>query len=393
VAGDRGGDPLGVDGAAVSAMTRRSMIMGVGAAGALPGAANAEESEMRYTALALQTLCDAVNQDGDREAARARMDAAIGRIGRQIAGSIGFLKTFNGAPVRLVVLPEYLLTGFPLGESMAAWRDKAALEIGGPEYERLGEIAQRHKIFLAGNVYEADPNFPELFFQASFVIGPAGDVILRYRRMISLYSPTPYDVWDRYLEIYGMEGVFPVADTDIGALAPIASEEILYPELARCFAVRGAEIFLHSSSEVGSPMLTQKDVAKRARAIENMAYVVSANSAAIAGTPFPAASTDGMSKVVNYDGKVLAEAGTGETMNANALIDLPALRAYRRRAGMAHFLSRQPFAAYAETYRTARHDEPNAFLHEGGVKPLERDEIIARQQAAIDRLVADGVIR
>ena len=37
--------------------------------------------------------------------------------------------------------------------------------------------------------------------------------------------------------------MFPVAKTAIGNLAAIASEKILYPEVARCLAMRGAEIF------------------------------------------------------------------------------------------------------------------------------------------------------
>ena len=103
--------------------------------------------------------------------------------------------------------------------------------------------------------------------------------VLRYRRLLSMFAPSPHDVWDRYLDHYGLEGVFPVADTEIGRLAAIASEEILYPEIARALAFRGAEVFVHSSSEIGSPLGTAKDVAKRARAWENMAYVVSANTA------------------------------------------------------------------------------------------------------------------
>ena len=59
-------------------------------------------------------------------------------------------------------------------------------------------------------------------------------------------------------------------------------------------AFSGAEILLHPTSEVGAPALTPKHICKRARAVENMAYVVSANSAGIQGTPVPAASTDGM---------------------------------------------------------------------------------------------------
>ena len=52
-----------------------------------------------------------------------------------------------------------------------------------------------------------------------------------------MYAPTPHDVFSRYLDIYGLEGVFPVARTEIGNLAAIASEEILYPEIARSLGV------------------------------------------------------------------------------------------------------------------------------------------------------------
>ena len=76
-----------------------------------------------------------------------------------------------------------------------------------------------------------------------------------------MLAPTPHDVWDQYLDKYGLEAVFPVADTAIGRSACMASEEILYPELKRCLMMQGVEIFLHSSSEVGSPQLTQKNVA------------------------------------------------------------------------------------------------------------------------------------
>jgi predicted amidohydrolase len=114
--------------------------------------------------------------------------------------------------------------------------------------------------------------------------------------------------------------------------------------------MRGAEIFCHNTSEICSPLLTQKNIAKQARAIENMAYVVSANSAGIVGTDFPSNSTDGHSKIINYDGNIMVESGQGETMVANATIDIDALRAHRRRPGMANFISRQRNELFAESY-------------------------------------------
>lgn len=372
--------------------TRRNLITGAGAlagAFALPGAARGRAEDPRYSACALQVVCDAVNQDATIEAARSRMMASIARIGRQVATAKGFLRTFNGTELKLVCLPEYFLTGFPLRESREDWKAKASVDMDGPEYAALADIARRSGVYLGGNLYENDPNFPQLYFQTNFVIAPSGETVLRYRRMISLYTPTPYDVWDEYLELYGYDAVFPVVETEIGRIGSIASEEILYPEIARAHALKGAEILLHPTSEVGSPKLTVKDVAKRARAIESMAYVVSANSAEIIGTPVPAASTDAMSKIVDWSGAVLAEAESGESLNANAVIDLPELRATRNRTGMANMQSRLPLAAFAPTYAETTRATPNTMA---GRPMLSQQEALARQRAVIERMRADGLL-
>lgn len=340
---------------------------------------------MRYKALALQLTCQAVNQTKTRSEAEALMLRSIEQIDHQIRAS----KAFIGPDTRLIVLPEYFLTGFPMGESIGQWRDKACLEIDGKIYKVLGQVAQQHDIYLSGNAYEIDPSFPAIYFQTSFIISPQGEVILRYRRLNSMFAPTPHDVWDKYLEVYGLEAVFPVVKTELGNLACIASEEILYPELARCLMMRGAEIILHSSSEVGSPMLTQKNIAKLARATENMAYVVSANSAGIANIGIPFSSTDGGSKIVNYEGLVLAEADTGESIVANATIDLEALRYHRRRISMSNFIARQRFELYAESY-AKHHFYPSNYItnHPDFTKKV----FISVQQQVIQKLSDHEII-
>ncbi len=337
-----------------------------------------------FRALALQVTCHAVNQARDRGEASSLMQKAIARLAPQIAASIAFI----GSDCRLIVLPEYFLTGFPLGESVAIWAEKACLEMAGAEYEALGQIAQKHQIFLAGNAYELDPNFPGLYFQTCFAIASNGSVVLRYRRLNSMFAPTPHDVWDKYLDCYGLEGVFPVAKTEIGNLAGLASEEILYPEVARCLAMRGAEIFLHSTSEVYGKERSSKEAAKISRAVENMAYVVSANTAGIANIPIPLASADGGSKIIDYRGLVLAETATGESMAAFAEIDLVALRRYRRRPGLNNLLSRQRFELYAESYSQSQFYPANTML-DGDV---DRQHFLQTQQAAIARLADLGII-
>lgn len=337
-----------------------------------------------FRALALQVTCHAVNQATNRQEARAIVQESIHRLERQIAASIAFI----GFDCKLILLPEYFLTGFPMGESLDVWAEKACLEMAGAEYEALGKIAQTNGIFLSGNAYEIDHNFPGLYFQTSFVIDPSGSIVLRYRRLNSMFAPTPHDVWDKYLECYGLEGVFPVAKTALGNLAAIASEEILYPEVARCLAMRGAEIFLHSTSEVYDKERSPKEAAKICRAVENMAYVISANTAGIANIAIPQSSTDGGSKIIDYRGLILTEAGTGESMAAFAEIDLAALRRYRRRPGLNNLLSRQRFEVYAESYSHFHFYPANTLADE----TADRKHFIQTQQKTIERLASLGII-
>ncbi|MBM3513128.1 MAG: nitrilase [Alphaproteobacteria bacterium] len=344
-----------------------------------------------YTATALQVSCVAVNGKSKADA-HATMLSSIATLKGAIATTVGFTKSFAGTDTKLIVLPEYFLSSFPMGEPIPVWKEIGAIEIDGPEYAALSAIAQAQKCYLAGNTYEIDPKFPELYFQCCFVIGPNGNVVLRYRRLISLFAPSPFDVWDKYLDAYGLDGVFPVAKTDIGNIACVASEEILYPEISRAFALRGAEIICHSTSETSSPLMTPKEICRRARAVENMCFVVSANTAKIIGTPMPAEATGGMSKVVDYKGNVLAEAYPGESFCANAILDIDALRKYRALPGMCNLLSRQPLELYAASYADRSASPMNSLLDGGKVKVPDRAMFVSRQAGAIARLRETGVL-
>lgn len=340
-------------------------------------------ADVSYRAVAVQVATHAVNQLVESDA-HACILQSIERVGKQAKGT----KSWVGADCRLMVLPEYVLTGFPMGDTVPGWTRKAAIAPDGPEYEALGAIAAELGVYLAVNAYESDHHFPDLYFQASVILGPSGDVVLRYRRLHSLYSPSPYDVWEQYVDAYGIDAVFPVARTEIGALAAVASEEILYPELARALALRGAEVFVHSTSEISSPQLTPKAIARRARAIENLAYVVSANSGGLHGNAIPGDSTSGGSEIIDFNGRVLAQAGAGESIVAYAELDLAALRRERRRPGMLNLTSRVKTGLWAAEY--GRHDveRANSLVDQ----PAERAFFARRQDDVLARLTDAGVI-
>jgi hypothetical protein len=87
-------------------------------------------------------------------------------------------------------------------------------------------------------------------------------------------------------------------------------------------------------------------VVNRCRALENIAYVVAANQGARADY-YPPFSWPGGSMVVDYDGRLLAQAdpGPGEKIVVGP-IDIPALRAERDRRRGHHMLAHLRTEAY-----------------------------------------------
>lgn len=378
---------------------RRAIAAGICSAIAAHVPLSAAEGEnvtdaKTYTAMAMQLTARSLEALPDAAAARAAMLEHITAIEGQIRTSAIFVAQYSGKPVKLVVLPEYLFTSYPGRISIPDFATRVGWAAGGPEYQALGAVAERLGMFLAGNAYETDEAFPDFYFQTSFVVAPNGEVVLRYRRLLSMFAPSPHDVWEAYLDRYGLEGVFPVARTEIGNLACIASEEILYPEIARALGLRGAEVFCHSSSEIGSPLATNKDVAKQARAFENLAYVVSANTAGISGTAMPLSSAEGNSQVVDWKGRVIAQSGDGETFTAFAPIDLGALREGRRTPAMTNYLARQRPALFAEAYAAAAEPfrGPDGMMQGGKPAIPDRDYFRRAQEEVIARLDKSGVI-
>ncbi|MFN7174342.1 MAG: nitrilase-related carbon-nitrogen hydrolase [Thermaurantiacus tibetensis] len=343
-----------------------------------------------YLAVAMQLTARSVEAAPDAAAARAGILAHIRELETELAGTRDFLEKFSGTPMKLAVLPEYLFTGFPTGR-VPDFQARGVFAPDGPEYAALGEMAKRLDLFIAANAYESDPHFPGLHFQASVFLAPSGEVVLRYRRLNSMYTPSPHDVWSEYTRHYGPEAIFPVADTAIGRIAAIASEEILYPEIARAHALRGAEIFVHSSSESGSLVPTAKQIARRARALENLAWVVSANTAGITGAGITGASADGNSAVIDWRGTVLAESLSGANCNAFAEVDIEAARRARRKPGMANYLARQRLEPFRDTYAGVV-QPADSLLEDGKVRARAPGDAVQILREVIERRAREGLI-
>ena len=341
-----------------------------------------------WKATAMQTDNVVVNAARDRDEAMAIVNKSIDRWEQLIRFAVGR----GGGMKSLVLFPEFNLQGFPLAESSDQWIKKACFQIpGSPEIERLQKIAQSHGIYLGANGYEAPPEWPGRYFNCSFLIGPSGDVILKYRRVSTAQAVSPHDVLDEYLDKHGIEGLWPVAKTEIGNLAMMPCGEILWPETSRCLMLRGAEVILHPTSDHGRSDNMAWESAKRVRAAENMVYFISANAGRIVG-PLPKDVHAGNSKIIDFQGQLMAETGTNGETSVSAVIDMDALRRARCTPtgpfGV-NRLARLRSEAYAMVFNQASFYPANMWANE----TMESKQKI--QDALIDvikRKVADGTL-
>lgn len=281
-------------------------------------------------------------------------------ISANLDRSLGLAGKFAMQPgIKLVVFPEYWMTGAAFGKSVDDFWPKVGIQMNGPHFARLQEFASKVGSYVGGAIFEYDPDWPRRWFNTAFIINPSGDVILKYRKLQCgdinglLNNTTPGNVYSEYVQRYGEDGIFPVVDTDIGRLAACICYDTNFPELWRSLTLRGAELVVYPTGEPHNGHRTAWDLAKRAHAAENQIYIASANAGCEAVAP-DAPTTffhRGYSKLIGPDGRAVAVADTGGEVPLVAKVDIEALRRARRDADLS-VIDKVDFDAVATMYRS-----------------------------------------
>jgi predicted amidohydrolase len=294
---------------------------------------------IRYSAAACQT--DLPNPIG-RVDMRGNTDRMLSLIDSALAGAAPFL------PVRLCVFPEFAHSA-PVYPTLAELKEKLAIPIPNEHTDRMVDRARRDGIYVQmGSILEADPKYPEVVFNTSCLVGPEG-ILYKYRK-VNPWIPyevhaSPHDLLPGY-----QEPLFPVADTPIGKIGCAICYDWLFPEAIRQLAMNGAEVLIRVSAYMDPWGATEPmdwwTVVNRCRALENTAFVVAANQGAQLRR-YPPYSWPGGSMIVDYDGRILAQAspGPGERIVVGP-VDVSALRHERSVRRGHHMLSHLRTEAY-----------------------------------------------
>jgi predicted amidohydrolase len=287
-------------------------------------------SNLRYWAAACQI--DFPNP-AERSEIRSRVDHMLGMIDSAVLG----YKPFGD--VKLVVFPEFAHAA-PVYFTVAELQEKLAIPIPNEHTDRYQLKAKERGIYIqTGTFLEVDSKYPEHVFNTTCLIGPDG-ILSKYRKV------NPWIPWEVHASPHDIPGysepMFPVVETEIGKLGVAICYDWLFPETIRELAVQGAEVFIRVSAYMdpwgATAPMDWWTVINRCRAIENMGYVVASNQAASL-SHYPPFSWPGGSMIVDFDGRLLAQAdpGPGEKVVV-APIDLASLRAERERRTGHHFL-------------------------------------------------------
>jgi formamidase len=300
------------------------------------------QDPIRYAAAACQT--DLPNPI-DRAQMRGNTDRMLSMVQSAVDGSAPFL------PVRLVVFPEFAHAA-PVFATVGELLRSLAVPIPNEHTERIHQKSRELDIYVqTGTMIESDAKWPGVVFNTTCLIGPEG-LLYKYRK-VNTWIPYEVHTSPHDLEDYD-EPLFPVADTAIGRIGCAICYDWLFPEAIRQLAANGAEVLVRVSAYMDPWGATEPmnwwTVVNRCRALENIGYVVAANQGASL-RHYPPYSWPGGSQIVDYDGRLLAEAspGPGERIVV-APIDITALRherATRRGHHMLAHLRTEAYPVYA----------------------------------------------
>ncbi len=213
------------------------------------------------------------------------------------------------AGAELAVLPEYFcLLGLKDTDKLAI-----AEQAGhGPLQEFLSQCARDFKLWVVGGTIPLATDVPGKVYNSTLVYNPLGECVARYDKMHLFRFDNGVESYDEARVLApGAEPVafdVPSRDGHSWRVGLSICYDLRFPELYRALVTDGADLLLVPSAFTHTTGQAHWEVLLRARAIENLAYVL---AAAQGGLHVNQRRTWGHSMVVDAWGHVMAQQPEG----------------------------------------------------------------------------------
>jgi len=203
---------------------------------------------------------------------------------------------------QLVVLPEYFpIIGMKDTDKIAVREQPGT----GPIQEFLSATARKYKIWLVGGSIPLAASSPDKVLNSCLVFNELGEQVARYDK-IHLFNLDLGN--EQYHEANTIEpgNKVIVVDSPFGRIGLAVCYDLRFPELFR--AMRGVDIIVLPSAFTETTGKMHWEPLLRARAIENLAYVI---AAAQGGYHVSGRETHGHSMIVDPWGRILDQMSRG----------------------------------------------------------------------------------
>lgn len=226
---------------------------------------------------------------------------------RNLAAADALLREAAASHCRLAVLPEnFAFVGARDNDKMA----HAEAEGSGPIQDFLRDAAKRYALWIIAGSLPLRSGQADRCFGGSMAFDASGELRGCYRKMHLFDVDLPGQA-ESYRESASMaHGTEPVViDTVAGRLGMSICYDVRFPELYRRLTDDGAMAFSVPAAFTGVTGAAHWHVLLRARAIENLAYVIAPGQF---GLHPNGRRTYGHSMIVDPWGRVLAEQASGD---------------------------------------------------------------------------------
>ncbi len=205
-----------------------------------------------------------------------------------------------GGGARIAALPENFAW---MGGEQEDRRPITEADGRGPIQDFLAEAARRHKFWIIGGTLPLESGRDQRDAAAALVFDETGRRVARYDK-IHLFDVHLPDKDEHYRESANVSpGTTPVViDTPAGKLGLAVCYDMRFPELFRSLSAAGAEWFCLPSAFTAPTGRAHWETLLRARAIENLCYVV---APAQSGMHVNGRETYGDTMIIDFWGRVL----------------------------------------------------------------------------------------